>query len=100
MRIYSLVCWPIIWYIRALSTQGKRDSSELGEYPQHHGHPAQRVTLMLPTDSNTTILLRTTTQSEALHKQLYRASNLKPNPICKRKKIIDRKQSVVPTNSS
>jgi hypothetical protein len=60
----------------------------------------QRVTLILPTDSNTTILLRTTTRPEALHKQLYQALNLKPDPIGKRKTIIDRKKSVVPTDSS
>ncbi|MGG7055769.1 IS1634 family transposase, partial [Nitrosomonas sp. ANs5] len=60
----------------------------------------QRVTLALPTDANTTILLRTTTQAEALHKQLYQALNLKPDPIGKRKTIIDRKKSVVPTDSS
>jgi len=50
----------------------------------------QRVTLMPPTDTNTTIPLRTTTQPEALYKQLYQALNLKPNPIGKRKIIIDR----------
>jgi transposase len=60
----------------------------------------QRVTLMLPTDANTTILLRTTTQAEALHKQLYQALNIKPDPIGKRKTIIDRKKFVVPTDSS
>jgi transposase len=60
----------------------------------------QRVTLMLPTDANTTILLRTTTQAEALHKQLYQALNIKQDPIGKRKTIIDRKKSVVPTDSS
>jgi hypothetical protein len=51
----------------------------------------QRVTLMLPTDANTTILLRTTTRPEALHQQLYQALNIKPDPDGKRKTIIDRK---------
>ncbi|MGG7056417.1 IS1634 family transposase [Nitrosomonas sp. ANs5] len=60
----------------------------------------QRLTLMLPTDSNTTILLRTTTRPEALHQQLYQALNIKPDPIGKRKTIIDRKKSVVPTDFS
>jgi hypothetical protein len=45
----------------------------------------------LPTDANTTILLRTATQAEVLHKQLYQALNLKPDPIGKRTTIVDRK---------
>jgi hypothetical protein len=35
--------------------------------------------------------LRTTSQSEALHKQLYQVLNIKPEPIGKSKTIIDSK---------
>jgi transposase len=56
----------------------------------------QRITITLPTDDHKTIHLRTTTQAEARHKQLYAALNIKSDPIGKCKTIIDKKKSVVP----
>jgi len=57
----------------------------------------QRLTITLPTDDNKTIHLRTTTQAEARQKRIYAALSIKPDPIGKRKTIIDNKKSVVPT---
>ena len=56
----------------------------------------QRLTVPLPTEDNKIIHLRTTTQVEALQKQLYAALSIKPDLIGKCKTIIDNKKSVVP----
>ena len=59
----------------------------------------QRITLMLPTDTQSIIYLRTTTRVETQQKQIYDALGIKPDPLGKRKTIIDHKKSVVPTDS-
>ena len=56
----------------------------------------QRITIILPTEDNKTIHLRTTTQADVRQKQLYAALSIKPDPIGKSKTIIDNKKSVVP----
>jgi len=56
----------------------------------------QRLTINLPTDDHKTIHLRTTTQAEVRHKQLYGALSIQPDPIGKFKTIFDNKKSVVP----
>lgn len=57
----------------------------------------QRVTIILPTEDNNTIHLRTTTKPEMRQKQIYDALSIKPDPIGKRKTIIKNKKSVVPS---
>lgn len=59
----------------------------------------QRVTLILPTDEQKIIYLRTTTLAEVQQQQIYAALGIKPDPLGKRKTIIDYKKSVVPTDS-
>ncbi len=59
----------------------------------------QRVTLVLPTDAQTLIYLRTTTRPEVQQQQIYTALGIKPDPLGKRKTIIECKKSVVPTDS-
>ncbi|SMG62339.1 transposase, IS4 family protein [methanotrophic bacterial endosymbiont of Bathymodiolus sp.] len=58
----------------------------------------QRLTITLPTDSDTIIHLRTTSKAETGAKQIYTALNINPDPIGKFKKIVDMK-SVVPTET-
>jgi transposase len=58
----------------------------------------QRLTITLPTDSDTIIHLRTTSKAETGQKQIYAALNINPDPIGKVKTIIDMK-SVVPTEA-
>jgi len=60
----------------------------------------QRITLILPTDAQRIIYLRTTTRAEIQQQQIYDALGIKPDPLGKRKTIIDCKKSVVPTDSS
>jgi len=59
----------------------------------------QRMTLILPTDAQSIIYLRTTTRAEIQQQQIYDALGIKPDPLGKRKTIIDHKKSVVPTDS-
>jgi len=59
----------------------------------------QRVTLILPTDAQKIIYLRTTTRAEVQQQQIYTALGIKPDPLGKRKTITDCKKSVVPTDS-
>ena len=59
----------------------------------------QRVTLILPTDAQSIIYLRTTTRAEAQQQPIYAALGIKPDPLGKRKTIIECKKSVVPTDS-
>ena len=59
----------------------------------------QRMTLILPTDAQSIIYLRTTTRAEISQQQIYDALGIKPDPLGKRKTIIDYKKSVVPTDS-
>jgi hypothetical protein len=59
----------------------------------------QRLTITLPTDDNKTIHLLTTTQAEVRQKQLYIALSIKSDPIRKCKTTIDKKKSVVPTET-
>lgn len=59
----------------------------------------QRITITLPTDDNKMIHLRTTTKTEVRQKQIYDALNIKPDLIGKYKTIIDKKKSVVPTET-
>ncbi len=58
----------------------------------------QRLTITLPTDSDTIIHLRTTSKAEARQKQIYTALNINPDPIGKYKTTVDMK-SVVPTET-
>jgi transposase len=60
----------------------------------------QRITITLPTDDNKMIHLRTTTKAEVRQKQIYDALNIKPDLIGKYKTIIDKKKSVVPTETN
>ena len=60
----------------------------------------QRITITLPTDDNKTIHLRTTTKAEVHQKQIYDALGIKPDLIGKYKTIIDKKKSVVPTETN
>ena len=60
----------------------------------------QRITITLPTDANKMIHLRTTTKAEVRQKQIYDALNIKPDLIGKYKTIIDKKKSVVPTETN
>ena len=59
----------------------------------------QRITLILPTDTQRIIYLRTTTRAESQQQRIYDALGIKPDPLGKRKTIIDCKKSVVPTDS-
>ena len=59
----------------------------------------QRITLILPTDAQSIIYLRTTTRAEIQQQHIYDALGIKPDPLGKRKTIIDYKKSVVPTDS-
>ena len=59
----------------------------------------QRMTITLPT-KHKVIHLRTTTKAEARQKQIYNALNIKPDLIGKCKTMIDRKKSVVPTETN
>ena len=59
----------------------------------------QRITITLPTDDHKTIHLRTTTKAEVRQKQIYDALGIKPDLIGKYKTIIDKKKSVVPTET-
>ena len=59
----------------------------------------QRITIILPTENNKTIHLRTTAKAEVRQKQIYNALNIKSDPIGKFKTIIDKKKSVVPTET-
>jgi transposase len=56
----------------------------------------QRLTIILPTDINKTIHLRTTTKPEVRQQQLFAALSIKPDPLGKCKTVIDNKKSVVP----
>ena len=58
----------------------------------------QRLTITLPTDSDTIIHLRTISKAEARQKQIYTALNINPDPIGKFKTTVDMK-SVVPTET-
>lgn len=58
----------------------------------------QRVTLILPTDAQTIIYLRTTTRAEAQQQEIYAALGIKPDPLGKRKTIVNCKKSVVPND--
>ena len=60
----------------------------------------QRISITLPTDDYKTIHLRTTTKAEVRQKQIYDALNIKPDLIGKDKTIIDKKKSVVPTETN
>jgi transposase len=60
----------------------------------------QRVTLILPTDEQNIIYLRTTTHPEVQQQEIYAALGIKPDPLGKRKTIVNSKKSVVPTDSS
>ena len=60
----------------------------------------QRISITLPTDDHKTIHLRTTTKAEVRQKQIYDALNIKTDLIGKYKTIIDKKKSVVPTESN
>ena len=60
----------------------------------------QRISITLPTDDHKTIHLRTTTKTEVRQKQIYDALNIKTDLIGKYKTIIDKKKSVVPTESN
>lgn len=51
----------------------------------------QRATIILPTKDGKTIHLRTTTKPEMRQQQLYDALSINPDPIGKRKTIIDKK---------
>jgi len=59
----------------------------------------QRMTITLPTDDHKMIQLRTTTKAELRQKQIYDTLNIKPDLIGKYKTIIDKKKSVVPTET-
>ncbi len=59
----------------------------------------QRITMTLPTDDHKMIHLRTTTKAELRQKQIYEALNIKPDLIGQCKTIIDKKKSVVPTET-
>jgi transposase len=59
----------------------------------------QRITITLPTDAHKTIHLRTTTKAEVRQKQIYDALGIKPDLIGKYKTIVDKKKSVVPTET-
>ena len=59
----------------------------------------QRVTLILPTDAQSIIYLRTTTRPEIQQQQIYDALGIKPDPLGKRKTIVNCNKSVVPTDS-
>jgi transposase len=59
----------------------------------------QRITIILPTDNDKTIYLRTTTKAEIRQKQIYDALNIKTDPLGKCKTMIDQKKSVVPTET-
>ena len=59
----------------------------------------QRITLILPTDEQKIITLRTTTRAEVQQQQIYTALGIKPDPLGKRKTILECKKSVVPTES-
>jgi transposase len=56
----------------------------------------QRFTIILPTDTNKTIHLRTTTKPDVLQQQIFTALSIKPDPLGKCKTVIDNKKSVVP----
>ena len=60
----------------------------------------QRVTLILPTDEQNIIYLRTTTRAEVRQQEIYAALGIKPDPLGKRKTLVNGKKSVVPTDSS
>ncbi len=51
----------------------------------------QRITITLPTDSDKTIHLRTTTKAEVRQKQIYDALNINPDPLGKYKTMVDKK---------
>ncbi len=59
----------------------------------------QRITITLPTDDKRMIHLRTTTKAEARQKQIYDALNIKPDLIGQCKTILNKKKSVVPTET-
>jgi transposase len=59
----------------------------------------QRVTLILPTDEQTLIYLRTTTRAEVQQQEIYAALGIKADPLGKRKTSVSCKKSVVPTDS-
>ena len=56
----------------------------------------QRLTITLPTETNKTIHLRTTTKTEVRQQQLFTALSIKPDPLGKCKTVSDNKKSVVP----
>ncbi len=58
-----------------------------------------RITLILPTDNDKTIHLRTTTQAEVRQKQIYNALNINRDQIGKCKTIIYKKKSVAPSKT-
>nr|MBC8386276.1 transposase [Gammaproteobacteria bacterium] len=51
----------------------------------------QRITITLPTDSNQTIHLRTTTKAEVRQKQIVDALGIKADPLGKNKTIVGEK---------
>jgi len=59
----------------------------------------QRVTLILPTDEQTIIYLRTTIRAEIQQQEIYAALGIKADPLGKSKTSVSCKKSVVPTNS-
>ena len=56
----------------------------------------QRLTIILPTEANQTIHLRTTTKPEVRQQQIFVALSIKPDPLGKGKTVFDIKKSVVP----
>jgi hypothetical protein len=56
----------------------------------------QRVTLILPTDEQTLIYLRTTTRAEVQQQEIYAALDIKPDPLGKRKTSVSCRLSVNP----
>jgi transposase len=60
----------------------------------------QRITIALPTDDHQMIHLRTTTKTEARQQQIYDALNIKPDLIGPCKTMIDKKKTVVPTETN
>lgn len=53
----------------------------------------QRLTLSLPTDDHKIIYLRTTTRPDVQQQELYAALGIKPDPLGKRKTLIEGKNS-------
>ena len=50
----------------------------------------QRLTISMPTQEQTQIFVRTTTQAETQQKKIYEALNINPDPIGKQKTIVEK----------